>query len=228
GVMGRRGVGVAGLRGYRRGAGRRHGVWKSGARTGGLYVKEFALHAPKRYTVALDLRRGGLRALDGPVEDAVSAAASILTHLRREGLPSRLLCTDKEGEATRFAIDDASYWRAMRILAFVRADGDAGLVEAVMEDRASLGEGVVLVSRNLDEDLPECVGKLRSSGLAVVALVIAAHTYRPSGGDRASEREAAFARYAERLERAGAGVCVARYPEGAAGLSRGGIRSAIR
>jgi uncharacterized protein (DUF58 family) len=229
GTIGHRGDEFAGLREYRRGDDRRHIHWKSVARTGELYVKEFSLHAPKRHTVALDLWRGGLRALDGPVEDAVSTAASILTHLKDEGLPFRLVCNNEESEATEFGMDGTSYWAAMRILASVRADGREDFADAVLESGNSLGEGVVLVSRHLDEDLPECVRKLRSANLSVVVALVASHTYRPSDGasGRASERESAFLRHAERLDRAGASVCVVRHPEGVAGLSGAGMRGAV-
>lgn len=233
GTIGHRGDEFAGLREYRRGDDRRHIHWKSVARTGELYVKEFSLHAPKRYTLALDLRRGGLRALDGPIEDAVSTAASIMTHLDRENLPFRLMCNNEEAEATEFGSDDASYWAAMRVLASVRADGREALADSVLGDENPLGEGVVLVSRHLDEDLPECVRKLRASGLSVVAALVASHTYRPSeggyggAGERAAERESAFLRHAEKLDRAGASVCVVRHPEGVSGLSGAGIRGAV-
>lgn len=237
GTIGHRGDEFAGLREYRRGDDRRHIHWKSFARTGELYVKEFSLHAPKRYTVALDLRRGGLRSLDGPIEDAVSAAASILTHLHHERLPFRLMCNNAEADTTEFGMDDASYWTAMRVLASVRADGREALADSVLGDGDGIGEGVVLVSRHLDEDLPECVRKLRSSGLSVIVALIASHTYRPSevggggiggaAGERASERESAFLGHAEKLDRTGASVCVVRRPEGVAGLSGAEIRGVV-
>ncbi|MCA1687562.1 MAG: DUF58 domain-containing protein, partial [Actinobacteria bacterium] len=50
GARGQRGDEFAGLREYRHGDDRRHIHWKSVARTGELYVKEFALEAPRRYT----------------------------------------------------------------------------------------------------------------------------------------------------------------------------------
>jgi uncharacterized protein (DUF58 family) len=91
GSRGRRGEEFAGLREYRRGDDRRHIHWKSVARTGELFVKEFSLQAPHRHTVVLDLRREGIRTQDTEVEDAVSAAASVIAHLARERLPARLL-----------------------------------------------------------------------------------------------------------------------------------------
>ena len=234
GSLGRRGDEFAGLREYRRGDDRRHIHWKSVARTGELYVKEFALQAPHRYTVALDLRREGIRAQEDEVEDAVSAAASVLAHLKKEGLPFRLVCADKEGSSgvpgaspggpAEFGFDEASYWRAMRRLATARADGTRALGDVVLGGRERLGEGVILVSRTRDEGLPEAVRKLRTSGLSVVVVALAAHTYRmPSGAGpalgQAQSREAQFLRGVGLLEAAGAVVRVVGHPTGVAGLA---------
>jgi uncharacterized protein (DUF58 family) len=221
GSRGQRGDEFASLREYRQGDDRRHIHWKSVARTGELYVKEFALEAPRRYTVALDLRREGLRTLEAEVEDAVSAAASVLTHLRRQHLPFRLVCADGAGTATEFGSGEASYWEAMRLLAMARADGGRGLGEVVLAERGGLGESVVLISRTRDEGLPECIRKLRGAGVSVVVVALATHTYRmPSGtGSAARSREAEFLRSIDRLDAAGAAVRIVSHPEGVAGLS---------
>jgi uncharacterized protein (DUF58 family) len=154
GSRGRRGEEFANLREYRRGDDRRHIHWKSLARTGELFVKEFSLQAPRRHTVALDLRREGIRTQENEVEDAVSAAASVLTHLARESLPFRLLSTGRGGADTGFGANEDAYWEAMRLLATARADGGHPLGETVLKERGGLGEGVVLVSRTRDEELP--------------------------------------------------------------------------
>jgi len=122
GSRGQRGDEFASLREYRRGDDRRHIHWKSVARTGELFVKEFSLEAPRRHTVVLDLRREGIRVNEDEVEDAVSAASSVLRHLAHECLPLRLLCANTARDATPFG-DDAAYLQAMRLLAQVRADG---------------------------------------------------------------------------------------------------------
>jgi uncharacterized protein (DUF58 family) len=225
GSVGRRGDEFAGLREYRRGDDRRHIYWKSLARTGELFVKEFALHAPHRYTVALDLRREGIRILESEVEVAVSCAASVLTHLWRGRLPFRLLSTDKDGVETEFGSDGESYWRAMRTLATARADGSRELGEVVLHEQGKLGEGVVLISRTREEGLPACVHKLRSAGLSVVVVALATHTYRtpPGTGGAAQSRESEFLQAVGRLEKAGATVLVVSHPLGVAGLS--GARS---
>ncbi len=223
GSRGRQGEEFANLREYRRGDDRRHIHWKSLARTGELFVKEFSVQAPRRHTVALDLRREGLRTQEAEVEDAVSAAASVLTHLARESLPFRLLGTG--GADTDFGSDEDSYWKAMRLLAMARADGVRPLSETVLGERGGLGEGVVLVSRTHDGELPHCVRKLREAGLSVVVVALAAHTYRTPTipgtvpGALAREREAEFSRSVGRLEAAGATVRVVSHPEGIEGLS---------
>jgi uncharacterized protein (DUF58 family) len=221
GSHGRRGDEFASLREYRRGDDRRHIHWKSVARTGELYVKEFALEAPRRYSVALDLRREGLRAPEAEIEDAVSAAASVLARLSRERLPFRLVCANGAGEATGFGADEGSYWGAMRLLATARADGARRLGEVVLGAKEGLGEGIVLVSRTQNEDLPACVRKLRGAGLSVVVVAIATHTYRtpPGTGGAAQSREAEFLRFVNRLETAGAAVRVVSHPAGVVGLT---------
>jgi uncharacterized protein (DUF58 family) len=243
GSRGQRGDEFAGLREYRQGDDRRHIYWKSVARTGELYVKEFALEAPRRYAVVLDLRREGLRTLEAEVEDAISVAASVLTYLGRERLPLRLVCADGDNTATEFGNGDSSYWEAMRLLAMARADGGRGLSEVVLAERGGLGEGVVLVSRTRDDDLPGCVRRLRGAGISVVVVAIATHTYRmPAGAarrrvgststraeppfDAAQSREAEFMRRIDRLEAAGAAVRVVSYPAGVAALSEA-KRSAV-
>jgi uncharacterized protein (DUF58 family) len=226
GSRGRRGEEFAGLREYRRGDDRRHIHWKSVARTGELFVKEFSLQAPRRHTVVLDMRREGIRTQETEVEDAVSAAASVLAHLARERLPFRLLATDRGGASTEFGADEAFYWEAMKLLATVRADGGSPFGEAVLAERDRLGEGVVLVSRTRDEELPASVRKLRETGLSVIVVALATHTYRtpPGSGGAAQSREAEFVRSIARLEAAGAAVRVVSHPDGVGGLSERGNR----
>jgi uncharacterized protein (DUF58 family) len=225
GARGRRGEEFANLREYRRGDDRRHIHWKSLARTGEHFVKEFSLEAPRRHTVVLDLRREGLRTQDDEVEDAVSAAASVLTHLAREGLPYRLLGTGSDAIDTGFGSEEDTYWEAMRLLAMARADGTRLLGATVLGERGGLGEGVVLISRTRDEELPGCVRKLKDAGLSVVVVALATHTYRTpavsgtSQGDAVHAREAEFSRHVGRLEAAGAAVRVVTHPEGVEGLS---------
>ncbi len=225
GGRGRRGEEFANLREYRRGDDRRHIHWKSLARTGELFVKEFSLEAPRRHTVVLDLRREGLRTQDNEVEDAVSAAASVLRHLSREGLPFRLLGTGSDAIDTGFGSDEDAYWEAMRHLAMARADGARPMGETVLGERGGLGEGLVLVSRTRDEELPHCVRKLREAGLSVIVVALATHTYRTPAvggaaqGGVAQGREAELSRSVGRLEAAGAAVRVVSHPEGVGGLS---------
>lgn len=229
GALGQRGDEFAGLREYQRGDDRRHIHWKSLARTGEMFVKEFSLQDPRRFTVALDLRRQGLRVPEKEIEDAVSAAASMLAYLNGAGLPYRLVCTNGEGGSTEFGSGERSYWEAMRLLATVRADGSREIGESVLEERGRLGEGVVLVARTVNDDFIQSVRRLRSGGLSVIVVMIATHTYRPGGdrsGGRSGDREASFLQELGRLEAAGAAVWAVRNPEGVAGLS--GLRRRLK
>ena len=223
GSFAQRGDEFSGLREYRRGDDRRHIHWKSVARTGELVVKEYAQESPQRHAVVLDLRRPGIGATEAEVEDAISAAGSVLYHLVREGMSFRLLCTDKGRGATAFGADEAAYWRAMDLLAVARADGDGEpgelLIEKLREGFTGeeLGEGVILVSRSLGDGLAQSVEKLRAAGLSVIVVALAAHTYRTGGA--ASGREGVFSGYVRQLELAGAGVCVVRCTGGVTALA---------
>jgi hypothetical protein len=109
----------------------------------------------------------------------------------------------------------------MRHLATVRADGVRRLGETVLRERGELGEGVVLVSRTRDDELPHCIRKLREAGLSVIVVALATNTYRtpPVPGGAAQGREAEFLRSVGTLEAAGATVRVVSHPAGVRGLS---------
>jgi len=226
GALASQGDEFSSLREYRQGDDRRHIHWKSVARTGELVVKEFSHNAPQRHAVVLDLHRAGHRVPEAEVEDAVSAAGSVLLHLTRDGLPFRLLCTDMERSTTELGTGEAAYWRAMDLLAAGRADGDMEpgdfLGEKLHEEREGLGEGIILFSRSLNDELVESVRKLRMAGLSVIVVVLATHTYGRIQGVRgvpSTRREAAFSEDVRRLELAGAVVRIVRHPGGVAAFA---------
>jgi uncharacterized protein (DUF58 family) len=225
----RRGDEFSDLREYRHGDDRRHIHWKSVARTGELIVKEFAHESSRRHAVVLDLYHGlGVHVSELEVEHAVSAAGSVLRHLAREGLPFRLLCADEDHTASPFGDDEAAYWWAMGLLATARADGDTRfgdfLSEKLSEKREELGEGVVLITRSLGDEFVKSVQELRATGLSVVVVALAVHTYRGGGASR-GEREAALSEDIRRLGLVGAEVRVVRRPDGVAAFA-GGRREA--
>ncbi len=225
----RRGDEFSDLREYRHGDDRRHIHWKSVARTGELIVKEFAHESPRRHAVVLDLHHGlGVHVPEVEVEDAVSAAGSVLRHLAREGLPFRLLCADEDRTASPFGDDEAAYWWAMCLLATARAVGDMRLgdflAEKLRERREEFGEGVVLIARSLGDEFVKSVKELRATGLSVVVVALAVHTYRV-GSASSGEREPAFSEDIRRLGLVGAEVRVVRRPGGVAAFA-GGRREA--
>ena len=96
------------------------------------------------------------------------------------------------------------------------------LGEKLCEEREGLGEGVILVSRSIGEDLVRRVERLRAVGLSMVVVALAVHTYRETGGKGGMPgREAAFSEDIRRLELAGAVVRVVRHPGGVAAFAKG-------
>lgn len=207
-----------GLREYRRGDDPRHIHWKSFARTGEVQVKEFAASSPRQYTVFLDLLRPERGGSEREVEDAVSAAGTVLRHFGRERTEARLLSSDRKSSATEFNGSEVGYWAAMERLAVVKADGDRrpGVVlrEALGAGRERFGDGVVLVVRAVGDELVESVQRLRSRGLSVVVVAVAAHTYRAMRAHDERVRESEFVATVGRLAQFGVSVRVVRYSGG--------------
>jgi uncharacterized protein (DUF58 family) len=221
------------LREYRHGDDWRHIYWKSVARTGELVVKEFDSDddTSRGYTVVLDLERHlGNHILKAEVEDAVSATASVLKHLAKEGLPLRLLCTDEGRQASAFGQEEACYWRAMEILARVQPDSQIEISDflnqkLLEEGRDGLGEGVILITRSLGEGLITSVHRLKKAGLSVVVVALATHTYHDE--ETPLKRESTFLEDLRRLEAAGAEVRVVRKPGGVGAFAKGGYQGAL-
>lgn len=212
----RRGDEFSDLREYRHGDDRRHIHWKSVARTGELIVKEFNYDALRRYVVILNLyRRSDIRTPETEVEDAISAAGSVLRHLAREGSPFRLLCTGGERRSIAFGDDEATYWRAMGLLATAKADENVDMDDFITEklhnEREGLGEGIILVSHSLDEGLVKGVQKLRAARFSVIVVALATHTYR-EGTTSTNKHEAAFSKAIRQLGGAGAEMYVMHRP----------------
>ncbi|WP_273844183.1 DUF58 domain-containing protein, partial [Rubrobacter calidifluminis] len=204
-----------GLREYRAGDDLRHVSWKSLAKTGELYVREFSELVPARYTVALDLQRRGLRAPEREVEDAISTAASVAAALHAMGSPFRLLCNDGRASRTGFG---TPYEGHMRLLAGVVADGSKPLSSFLASGEREPGDGVIVVSRGGDDGLAACVGRLRASGIYVAVIVLAGYGCPRSGGVRAMRHEEGVEGRVAELEAAGARVFLLRREEGGVGL----------
>jgi len=230
-----RGEEISGVREYRPGDDRRFIHWKSVARTGELFVKEFDPDVPRRHSVILDLESSGGTAWaeEREIEDAVSAAASAVSHLDGAGLTYRLRLADLTGSSTGFGagsrVDGGPYHEAMRLLATAEADGEKGASEALRADAAEgrLGEGVTLIQRQSRESgrpaLAEAVREVSARGVTVAVVLLASHTYAVRGGGRDAAREsgkeARLSELVQRLEASGAAVLVLRRETGAAGLS---------
>ena len=225
GRFARRGEDLAGLREYRRGDDRRMIHWKSVARTGELFVKEFDPESPRRYTVMLDLlarQARDPRAAGREIEDAVSAAASAFAHLERSGLSPRLRLTDGAASSTDFVAGEGDRRQAMRLLAAANADGAEDTAEALRrESSGGLGEGVVLIQRESTRtgDLAQALREVSARGVSVLVLLIASHTYGAQSEERRGEREEALGRSVRLLEAEGAAVRVIRAETGVRGMS---------
>ncbi len=180
----------AATRDYRHGDDLRRVHWRSTARVGELMVRREEQPWENRATVVLDTRRQGHRG-EGPAssfEWAVSAAASIVTHLRGSGYKVRLVtgggididATDRDADLTMLdCLADATVSAAHTIEALannIRRRPDGGLIIAVLGD---LGPAEVTA-----------LGALRTGNSTCVALLIDSLTWLPLSSSVRTETDA--------------------------------------
>jgi uncharacterized protein (DUF58 family) len=157
---------------YRNGDDLRRVHWRSTARTGELMVRREEQPWESKATIVLDTRRQGHRG-DGPTssfEWAVSAAASVAVHLRRNGYKIRMVTgsgadidsTERDGDGlvldSLAEVELSSNATIPNLVERVRRRADGGLVIAILGG-LSPGEA-------------EHLGALRASGTTCVALLI--------------------------------------------------------
>jgi uncharacterized protein (DUF58 family) len=163
---------------YRNGDDLRRVHWRSTARIGELMVRREEQPWESKATIVLDTRRQGHRG-EGPTssfEWAVSAAASVAVHLRRNGYKIRMVTgngadldsTERDADGpvldTLAEVELAPDASIPNLVERVRRRADGGLVIAVLGG-LSLGEA-------------ESLGALRTSGTTCVALLIDPATWQ--------------------------------------------------
>ncbi len=188
---------------YRDGDDLRRVHWRSTARAGELMVRREEQPWESRATVVLDTRRQGHRG-EGPTssfEWAVSAAASIALHLRRNAYKIRLVmgsgvdvdATERDGEGpildhfaevTMSAANDI-----VSLVERVKRRGDGGLVIAALGGLSAVEA--------------ESLGALRASGTTCVALLIDPSTWLNLTDEARAEATAAHEVAATTLLRTG-------------------------
>ncbi|WBB80012.1 DUF58 domain-containing protein [Micromonospora sp. WMMD882] len=193
----------AATREYRMGDDLRRVHWKSTARTGELMVRREEQPWESRATVVLDTRAYGHRG-DGPTasfEWAVSATASIATHLRQAGYKLRLVTgSGADVDATEVAGDGV----LLDHLAEVRLDqrGElASLVERVRQ--RSDGGLIIAVLGALGTAEAELLAALRANGATCVAFLLDSSTWLNLPAKARAEAEQAHATAALALLQSG-------------------------
>jgi len=165
---------------YREGDDLRRVHWRSTARKGELMVRREEQPWESRATVVLDTRRIGHRG-EGPTasfEWAVSAAASIAVHLRRNGYKLRLITgAGADVDSTEYDGDGVLLDALAEVELSSSAASGVGAtasIPAVVDRirRRSSGGLVIAVLGGLSVAEAEALGALRTAGTTCVALLI--------------------------------------------------------
>jgi uncharacterized protein (DUF58 family) len=162
---------------YQDGDGRRRVHWKSTARYGELMVRREEHQVRNSASVFLDTRRSA-HAGSGPAstfEFAVSAAASIGTHLSDEGCRTRLIT-----DACEIAPDGTSNDALLDTLAVITQSRAAGLragISALADARGQL----IAVAGRLSDDDARALAAAKGGNAPAMALLLAVSGWSADG-----------------------------------------------
>ena len=203
------------IREYRDGDDLRRIHWPATARTGDLMVRQEDRPARRTATILLDPREDAHRGsgAHSSFEWAVSAAASLVTHLAGLGYAVHLICdeTVHDGQAALTTEPD----RALDILAEVAPASSHSLDEIVRATHPVVASGglVVALLADHDEEVLRRVASLRQPGGSGLAVVLDTSSFGQGAGRPGrtpAEGGSAAAAYADLLHTAGWSVTTVR------------------
>jgi len=192
------------IREYRDGDDLRRIHWPATARTGDLMVRQEDRPARRTATILLDPRADAHRGsgAHSSFEWAVSAAASLVTHLSGLGYAVHLICdeTVQDGQAALSIEPD----RALDILAEAGTAPAHSLDEVVRAAHPVVASGglVVALLADRDEEVVRRVAALRQPGGSGLAVVLDTNAFARGSGRSGPPGDAAAA-YADLLHTAG-------------------------
>ena len=215
------------IREYRDGDDLRRIHWPATARTGDLMVRQEDRPARRRAMILLDPRAGAHQGhgAASSFEWAVSAAASVVTHLAGLGYATHLICSETVHDGQAAMTTDADH--ALDVLAEAETGPELELAELVRAAHPVTASGglVVAILADRDEESLRQVASLRQPGGSGLAIVLDTATFADGSrsGTHTTDRRgprtigASASAYAELLHTAGWSVAVAaqgdRIPE---------------
>lgn len=152
-----------------------HIHWRTTAHTGKLMVKDFSPNLAKTVWLVMDMSRQSLAwdASGSAEEHCVTLAASLLKKYLDAGRPAGLIT---EGDAFHLFPPDVGrehFWRVMKALALVRAEGQVPIAQLVSRERRRFrGESfVVVITASAGHDLATCLRHMSGGGTATAVVV---------------------------------------------------------
>ena len=152
-----------------------HIHWRSTAHTGKLMVKDFSPNLSKNIWIVMDMSRVSLAWDDtGSAEEhCVTLAASLLKKYLDSGRPVGLIT---EGDGSHLFPPDVGhehFWRVMRALALVRAEGEVSIAQLINRERKHFrGDSfVVVITASASHELATCLRHMNGGGTATAVIV---------------------------------------------------------
>jgi uncharacterized protein (DUF58 family) len=160
--------------------------WRTTARHGEIQVKEFELEQTADAWIVLDLQRAIQAGLgdDSTTEVAVRAAASIADKAIRENRAVGLTVNAHRPVILPADRGSRQHLKIMQILAAVDADGQAPLLEVLVQSVGRLRRGMtaVVITASLEPDWVRVLAGLRARGVACVVVTLDAAAFGRATG----------------------------------------------
>jgi uncharacterized protein (DUF58 family) len=185
------------IREYRDGDDLRRIHWPATARTGDLMVRQEDRPARRRAMIILDPRTGAHQGqgASSSFEWAVSAAASVVTHLAALGYATHLICSETVHDGQAAMTTDADH--ALDVLAEAETGPEIELAELVRAAHPVTASGglVVAILADRDEETLRQVASLRQPGGSGLAIVLDTASFADgSGNPRTASRSSRSSR----------------------------------
>jgi len=166
---------VSRVREYIPGDSRNHIHWRSTAHTGQLMVKDFDPDFARNIWVVIDMSKESLATgkTRHDIEQRVTTAASLVKHYLNNDYPVGLMTEGDDFHILSPGLGEEHYWRIMKVLALVQAEGQMSIERLIMRERKHFRSGslVLVITSWVTEEMVAHLVKMNNAGMTAALIL---------------------------------------------------------